>query len=93
MISSVDAVSLLGIKIDNQLNFEKHVSTIISCYIFLSRQYSLLYTSFYIANVLKYLPTLSKIKNIYILLLILYKICIVLIRCFPSLLELTYMLL
>ena len=51
IISSVDSVTLLGIEIDNQLNFEKHVSTIISLCIFLSRQYSLLYINLYIVNV------------------------------------------
>ena len=30
IISSVDTVKLLGIEIDNKLNFEKHVSTFIS---------------------------------------------------------------
>ena len=35
-------MTLLGIEIDNQLNFEKHVWTIISFYVFLSKQYSLL---------------------------------------------------
>ena len=33
--SSVDFVTLLVIKIDNQVNFEKHVSAIISFHIFL----------------------------------------------------------
>ena len=33
MISSVDSVTLLGIETDNKLNFEKHVSTIISFFI------------------------------------------------------------
>ena len=51
IISSVDSVTLLGIEIDNQLNFEKYVSTIISFYIFLSRQYSLLYIYLYIVDV------------------------------------------
>ena len=41
IISSVDSVTLLCIEIDNKLNIEKHVSTIISFYILLSRQYSL----------------------------------------------------
>ena len=36
IISSVDSVTLSGIDIDNKLNFEKHVSTIISIsYIFI----------------------------------------------------------
>ena len=39
---SVDSVTLLGIEIHNKWNFEKHVSTIISFYMFLLRQYSLL---------------------------------------------------
>ena len=43
IISSVDSVTLSGIEIDNKLNFEKYVSTIISFYIFLSRQYSVMY--------------------------------------------------
>ena len=42
IISSVDSTTLLGIEIKNKLNFEKYVSTIISSYIFLSGQYSLL---------------------------------------------------
>ena len=37
IISSVDSVTLSGIEIDNELNFEKHISTIISFFIFLSR--------------------------------------------------------
>ena len=45
IISSVDSVTLLGIEIDNKLNFEKLVSTIISFYIC-----SLLYIYLYIAN-------------------------------------------
>ena len=43
IISSVDSAKFLGIESDKQLNFEKRVSTIISFYKFLSRQYSLLY--------------------------------------------------
>ena len=39
---SVDSVTLLDIEIHNKWNFEKHVSTIISFYMFLLRQYSLL---------------------------------------------------
>ena len=46
IISSVDSVTNLGTEIDNKLNFEKHVSTIISFFMFLSRQYSLLYVYF-----------------------------------------------
>ena len=42
IILSVDSVTLLGIEIHSKRNFEKHVSTIISFYIFLLRQYSLL---------------------------------------------------
>ena len=38
-----------------KLNFEKHVSTIISFYIFLSRQCSLLYIYLVIISVFKYL--------------------------------------
>ena len=60
IISSVDSVTLLGIEIDNKINFEKHVSTIISIYIFLSRQYNLLYIYFYTINVFKYLFLLFK---------------------------------
>ena len=41
--ASVDSVRLLGTEIDNKLNFENHVSTIILFYIFLSRRCSLLY--------------------------------------------------
>ena len=37
IISSVDSVTNLGTEIDNKLNFEKHVSTIISFFMFLSR--------------------------------------------------------
>ena len=46
IISSVDSVTHLGTEIDNKLNFEKHVLTIISFFMFLSRQYSLLYVYF-----------------------------------------------
>ena len=60
IISSVDSVTLLGIEIDNKINFEKHVSTIISIYIFSSRQYNLLYIYLYTINVFKYLFLLSK---------------------------------
>ena len=60
IISSVDSVTLLGIEIDNKINFEKHVSTIISIYIFLSRQYNLLYIYLYTINVFKYLFLLFK---------------------------------
>ena len=69
IISSVDSVALLGIEIDNKLNFEKHVSTIISFYIFSSRQYSLLYIHLYIVNVFKYLFLLSENKVIYIVII------------------------
>ena len=60
IISSGDSVTLLGIEIDNKINFEKHVSTIISIYIFLSRQYNLLYIYLYTINVFKYLFLLFK---------------------------------
>ena len=60
IISSVDSVTLLGIEIDNKINFEKHVSTIISIYIFLSRQYNLLHIYLYTINVFKYLFLLFK---------------------------------
>ena len=69
IISSVDSVALLGIEIDNKLNFEKHVSTIISFYIFSSRQYSLLHIYLYIVNVFKYLFLLSENKVIYIVII------------------------
>ena len=39
IISSVESVTLLGIEMDNKLNFQKHVSNIISFYMFLSKQY------------------------------------------------------
>ena len=60
IISSVDSVTRLGIEIGNKINFEKHVSTIISIYIFLSRQYNLLYIYLYTINVFKYLFLLFK---------------------------------
>ena len=60
IISSVDSVTPLGIEIGNKINFEKHVSTIISIYIFLSRQYNLLYIYLYTINVFKYLFLLFK---------------------------------
>ena len=69
IISSVDSVALLGIEIDNKLNFEKRVSTIISFYIFSSRQYSLLHIYLYIVNVFKYLFLLSENKVIYIVII------------------------
>ena len=69
IISSVDSVTILGIEIDNKLNFEKHVSTIISFYIFSSRQYSLLHIYLYIVNVFKYLFLLSENKVIYIVII------------------------
>ena len=49
-----------------KLNFEKHVSTIISFYIFLLRQCSLLYIYLYIINVFKYLFLLSENKESYL---------------------------
>ena len=49
-----------------RLNFEKHVSTIISFYIFLSRQCSLLYIYLYIVKVFKYLFLLSENKESYL---------------------------
>ena len=66
IISSVDSVTLLGIEIDSKSNFEKHVSTIISFYIFSSSQYSLLYIYLYIINVFKYLFLLSENKESYL---------------------------
>ena len=60
IISSVDSVTYLGIEIGNKINFEKHVSTIISIYIFSSRQYNLLYIYLYTINVFKYLFLLFK---------------------------------
>ena len=64
IISSVDSFTLLGIEIDNKLNSEKHVSTIISYYIFLSRQYSLLCIYLYIINIFKYFFFYPRIKNV-----------------------------
>ena len=64
IIWSVDYITLLGIGNDNKLNFEKHLSIIIPFYIFLSRQYSLLYLYLCIVNVFKYL-TLSVNKKSY----------------------------
>ena len=49
-----------------KLNFEKHVSSIISFYIFLSRKCSLLYIYLYIINVFKYLFLLSDNKESYL---------------------------
>ena len=66
IISSVDSVTLLGIEIDNKLNVEKHISTIISFHTFLSRQYSLLCIYLYIVNVFKYLFLLSENKESYL---------------------------
>ena len=63
---SVDSVTLLGIKIDNQLNFGRHVLNIVSFFILLSRQYSLLYIYLYIVNIFKYLFILSEIKESYL---------------------------
>ena len=53
IILFVDSATPVGIKINNQLHFEIHFSTMISFYIFLSRQYSLLhiYIYLYIVNV------------------------------------------
>ena len=45
-----------------KLNFEKHVPTIISFYIFLSRQCILLYIYLYIINLFKYSFLLSENK-------------------------------
>ena len=66
IVSFVNSVTLSGIEIDNKLSFEKHVATIISFYIFLSRQYSLLYIYLYIVNVFKYLFFLSENKESYL---------------------------
>ena len=68
IISSVDSVTLLGIKIDNQLNFGRHVLNILSFFILLSRQYNLLYIYIYlyIVNIFKYLFILSEIKESYL---------------------------
>ena len=49
-----------------KLNFEKHVSVIISFYIFLSRQCSLLHIYLYIINAFKYLLLLSENKESYL---------------------------
>ena len=64
ILHTYTSITLLGIGIDNKLNFEKHLSIIIPCYIFLSRQYSLLYLYLCIVNVFKYL-TLSVNKKSY----------------------------
>ena len=68
IISSVDSVTLLGIKIGNQSNFGRHVLNIVSFFILLSRQYSLLYIYIYlyIVNIFKYLFILSEIKESYL---------------------------
>ena len=74
IISSVDSVTLSGIEIDNKLNFEKHVSTIISFYIFLSRQYSVMYIYIYIyicilkmfLNICFFYPRIKKVIYIII---------------------------
>ena len=49
-----------------ELNFEKHVSSIISFYIFLSRKCSLLCVYLYIINVFKYLFLLPENKESYL---------------------------
>ena len=49
-----------------KLNFEKHVSLIISFYIFLSRQCNLLHIYLYIINAFKYLFLLSDNKESYL---------------------------
>ena len=51
IILFVDSATPLGIKINNQLHFEIHFSTMISFYIFLSRQYSLLHIYIYLYTV------------------------------------------
>ena len=66
IISFVDSVTFLGIEMDNKLNFQKNVATIVSFYIFLSRQYSLFYIYVYIVNVFKYLFLLSENKQSYL---------------------------
>ena len=63
IISSVDTVKLLGIEIDNKLNFEKHVSTFIS---FIARQCSLFCIYLYIINAFKCLFLLSENKESYL---------------------------
>ena len=65
IISSIDSVTLSGIEIDKQLNFEAHDSFIISFYIYLLRQYSLLHMYLYIVNDFKYLLVLSEIEESY----------------------------
>ena len=71
IVSFVNSVTLSGIEIDYKLSFEKHVATIISFYIFLSRQCSLLYIYLYIVNVFKYLfffyPRIKKVIYIIII--------------------------
>ena len=49
-----------------RIKFGKHVLTIISFYVFLSRQYNLLYIYLYIINIFKYLVILSENREIYL---------------------------
>ena len=49
-----------------KLNFQKYVSIIISFYIFLLRQRSLLYIYLYVINVFQYLFLLSENKESYL---------------------------
>ena len=66
IISSVDYVTLLEIEIHNKQNFEKHISIIISFYIFLSKQCSLLNIYLLTVNVFKCLLILSENKESYL---------------------------
>ena len=65
IISYVDSDKFLGIESDKQLNFEKHVSTIIWFYKFYQGNI-VYYIYLYIANAFKYLFILSEIKESYL---------------------------
>ena len=69
IISSLDFVTLLGIEMDNKLNFETQFLTA-AFYIFFSRQYNVLHIYFYIVNVFKYLFLLSRIKKVIFIIII-----------------------
>ena len=49
-----------------RIKFGKHVLTIISFYVFLSKQFNLLYIYLYIINIFKYLFILSENKESYL---------------------------
>ena len=91
-MSSVDPVTLLGTEIDKQLTFEKHASTISPFYIFLWKQYSILYIVYYICILQMFLNIslfYSRLKKV-IYIIILWTVFI---RSSPSFFELTYMVL